>query len=235
MLNARTLAQTTSMGDTSGADAPSESLRPVEAFRTKEGVIVLSNRPAGDQPVQALDSQAPARSPVPALSPVPARGPVPVRSPAPPAAQPAAPARAPLSVQQEPARDDAAGANLWLLLAALALAVAAVALVLSRRKRRRITAHHAALLAGSEPISPVADEHVGPFARRRNAPSTLTPLPSSLGNGTSRASVVPGAADTTPLPASSARDEPSGICAPPASERQWLSQPPPRSYKQPPS
>jgi DNA polymerase III subunit gamma/tau len=239
MLNARTLAQTPTAGDTPGSDVvdspnpPNEPLRPVEAIRTKEGVIVLSNRPAGDE---AAAPAAEATSPAPASVAAP---PAPQR----PAPQSAVPARAPIAAREEPATSDASGAAIWLLLAALAIAIATLALLLVRRKRRRTTERYAALLAGSEPIAP-APEHVGPYARRRSSLSTVTPLPAAGPSSTgSPSSVRPAAANRTPLPTALAHEDrsspqsvpPSGISAPPVSERQWLSQRPPRSYKEPPS
>jgi hypothetical protein len=140
-------------------------------------------------------------------------------------------------VQPAPAAE-ASDAGLWLLLAAVATALAPVALLLVRRKRRRTTERYAALLAGSEPIAPPSDAHVGPYARRRGALATVTPLPAS-----SAASRESTGARRTPLPVASAQDDrsspssappPSGISTPPVSERQWLSQRPPRSYKEPP-
>lgn len=228
MLNARTLAQAPTAGDTSGSDvaeapgAPSEDLRPVEAFRTKEGVIVLSNRPPGDEAAAAAAPSAPPPAAATAPTQLQARP------------QPATPAIAPTPARDEPAAD--AGAGLWLLLAAVAAAIATVALLLVRRKRRRTTERYAALLAGSEPIAP-EPEHVGPYSRRGGAPVSR-PLMRSA------AVTTPSPAGRTPLPNSSLSEErsspqsappPSGISAPPVSERQWLSQRPPRSYKEPPS
>lgn len=238
MLNARTLAQAPTAGDTPGSDVtdapspqdtpspPGEPLRPVEAIRTKEGVIVLSNRPAGDEAAApAADRAAPAPA---TLAP----------PPAPDRAAPTVPARPPVSVRDDPRAADVGGAGLWLLLAAIATAIATVALLLVRRKRRRVTEHYAALLAGSEPIAR-EPEHVGPFARR----SSESVGPPSV-RSRSSAVTTPSPAGRTPLPRSSMNDEqsspqsappPSGISAPPVSERQWLSQRPPRSYKEPPS
>jgi hypothetical protein len=227
MLNARTLAQAPTAGDTPGPDvaeapsSPGEPLRPVEAIRTKGGVIVLSNRPAGDEAAPPpVDRAAPAQAP----------------SEAQPAPEPAVATRPPMPIREEPAASDAGGAGLWLLLAALTIAIATVAMLLVRRKRRRVTEHYAALLAGSEPIAP-APEHVGPFARRSGAAIARTPQPRSS------AVITPSPAGRTPLPRTSMSDDsspqsappPSGISAPPVSERQWLSQRPPRSYKEPPS
>jgi hypothetical protein len=244
MLNARTLAQAPTAGDTPGPDVvdspnpPSEPRRPVEAIRTKEGVIVLSNRPAGDE-AAAPAAEAASPAPAPVAAP-PAPQPAAPQSAAP---QSAVPARAPMAAREEPAASDASGAGLWLLLAAVAIAIATLALLLVRRKRRRTTERYAALLAGSEPIAP-APEHVGPYARRRGSLSTVTPLPAAGSSSSgSPVSVRPAAANRTPLPTALAQDDrsspqsvpPSGISAPPVSERQWLSQRPPRSYKEPPS
>lgn len=235
MLNARTLAQAPTAGDTPGPDVvdspnpPSEPLRPVEAIRTKEGVIVLSNRPAGDE-AAAPAAEAASPAPAPVAAPL---------APQPPTPQSAA--RAPMPARAEPAASDASGAGLWLLLAAVAIAIATLAVLLVRRKRRLTTERYAALLAGSEPIAP-PPEHVGPYARRRSSLSTVTPLPDADSSGVrSPASVRPAAANRTPLPTSQEDRSspqsvpPSGISAPPVSERQWLSQRPPRSYKEPPS
>src|SRR5688500_1858429 len=120
MLNARTLAQAPTAGDTPGSDVvdspnpPSEPLRPVEAIRTKEGVIVLSTRPAGDE-AAAPSAEAAAPAPAPVAAPP---------APQAPAPQSAVPARAPMAAREEAAASDTSGAAIGLLLAALAIAIA---------------------------------------------------------------------------------------------------------------
>jgi len=261
MLNARTLAQAptgeTSGPESSGAadeahEAPpaADPLRPVEAFRTKGGVIVLSNRPAGEAPpsgkqadeaaVEAAPPAREARSVVPAVGQAPAAAPAPVAAkvPAKQATSEAAETAAAV-VRAEPVGAGSFDIGPWIAIAvAIVVAIGAVAWLLARQKQRRNTERHAALLAGSEPIAP-APEHVGPFARRGSA---WTPAPGAPSSAT-RTPFPTSSPTATPYPRSSNDDRssphsappPSGISAPPASERQWLSQRPPRSYKQPPS
>ncbi|HTV25034.1 MAG TPA: hypothetical protein VMG12_40350 [Polyangiaceae bacterium] len=240
MLNARTLAQATTDEPSSDTADP---LRPVEAIQTKGGVIVLSNRPAeGEAATPAPERAAPAPAPPPAA---PAPPPPPIVS------------VAPTALPRETSALDTIGTGVWLAAAAFVIALALIAGWLMRRKRRLTTARYAALLAGSEPIAP--PEHVGPFAPKPGAPSSsavaAAVVSSPPGSG-SPATRTPSPATRTPSPASatrtpfpsssptatpfprSANDDrapPSGISAPPVSERQWLSQPPPRSYKEPPS
>jgi hypothetical protein len=155
----------------------------------------------------------------------------------------------------------------------LLLVLGAVAALVAVRRRRRATAHYAALLAGSTPIglapaggelsdastSPVASAGAsgalaadGFAGSRRSSPaaptarvgevprSTRTSLGdevprstrTALGDGGPRSS-----REGPPSERSSPRSAapPSGINVPPASERQWQSQPPPRIGKEPPS
>lgn len=97
----------------------------------------------------------------------------------------------------------------WLVLVVVAVALAVLLWV--QRRRRRTTARYAALLAGSEPIPVVPDAFplaMAPFTEHTASPLAIEREPS--------------------------RVRPSGTNTAPPSERQWLSQPPPRSAKGPP-
>jgi hypothetical protein len=133
----------------------------------------------------------------------------------------------------------------------LLLVLGALAAVVAVRRRRRATAHCAALLAGSAPIglSPASGGLAsargavdaganGAFAAEPARPSRAwvsdaAPRPSrallSDEETPSRRGVSP-AERSSPRAAAA----PSGINVPPPSERQWQSQPPPRIGKDPP-
>jgi hypothetical protein len=182
--------------------------RPVEAYQTGEGVIVLSNRPATAEP-EAIEPAADAATPQSSN----AVAPTPVTASASPSAS-GEPASEP------PASHAATALGVGLFVAILALAGAAL---LVQRRRTRSTARYAALLAGSEPVgtpseapAPVAP---GPFAP---VPVVVEPRPAAPARS----------AEERSSPRSA--PPPSGISAPPASERQWQSQPPPRNVKDPP-
>jgi uncharacterized iron-regulated membrane protein len=97
-------------------------------------------------------------------------------------------------------------AAMWGGIAMIVLIILAAVVVMWER-RRRASAHYAALLAHSQP--------------RPSAPDAPpSPLPSAPASNTAE----PRAA----VPS-------SGVNSPPMSERQWLSQPPPRSSKDPPT
>jgi hypothetical protein len=134
------------------------------------------------------------------------------------------------------------------------LVLGAIAALVAVQRRRRSTAHCAALLAGSAPVgltpagaqlanggssgaiaagassAVVADD----TARSKRAPigdeapgSTRT----SIGDSAPRSSRGVSPAERSSPRAAAA---PSGINVPPPSERQWQSQPPPRIGKEPP-
>jgi hypothetical protein len=106
----------------------------------------------------------------------------------------------PVSVPDAPGRSVGGSAALWGGLALLGLLIVAAALVAWRR-RRHAAAHYAALLAHSQP-------RPAPAA----AATTPTPTPTAP---------APGAGEPRSSPPL------SGVSAPPVSERQWQSQPPP--------
>jgi hypothetical protein len=113
---------------------------------------------------------------------------------------------------ESPHGSDARWAALWGGLAMIVLMILAAAWVAWER-RRRAAAHYAALLAPSEPRpGAVADSAIAP--------------PSAVAPAVSEGRFEPAA--TVNAPPS------SRLNTPPASERQWLSQPPPRSSKDPP-
>jgi hypothetical protein len=98
--------------------------------------------------------------------------------------------------------------GLWGGLALVVLIIVAAALVAWER-RRRAAAHYAALLAHSEPRPPTSTD-------------------SAMPTGSPPARAAEASAPRSVRPPS------SGVNTPPASERQWLSQPPPRGSKDPP-
>ena len=110
---------------------------------------------------------------------------------------------------------------LWLALAVAFVSIAGAALLVLRRRRRRSTAQYAALLAGSEPLAAPADAALQATAPFAPVPVAVDPRPSAPVRS----------AEERSSPRSA--PPPSGISPPPASERQWLSQPPPR-MKDPP-
>lgn len=177
----------------SGPTTSAEALRPMEVYRTGEGVIVLSNRAAG--PDVGTDRTAPITPPTRAE---------PVAGTPPPVDSTATASRSRASEES-----DARIAGLWGGLVMIVLILVAAALVAWER-RRRAAAHYAALLADSEP---------------RPSVRSGSPLPAGMRTPPAPA---PGIGEPRSAPSS------SGVNTPPASERQWLSQPPPRSSKDPP-
>lgn len=181
--------------------------RPVEAYQTGEGVTVLSNRPATPEAeaVERSDAATPLASNAVAPAPVTAStSPVAAGEPA-----------------SEPLASPAATAA-WVGLFVAILALAGAALLV-RRRRTRSTARYAALLAGSAPVGTPRD--TAPPA----APAPFAPVPVVV---EPRPAVPARSAEERSSPRSA--PPPSGISAPPASERQWQSQPPPRNVKDPP-
>jgi hypothetical protein len=183
-----------------GADAAPQ--RPVEAYQTGEGVIVLSNRPATPE-AEAADS-ADAATPMASNAVAPA---------------PVSASTSPVAAGEPQAGHAATAAWVGLFVAILALAGAAM---LVRRRRTRSTARYAALLAGSEPVGM-------PDAAPPTAPGPFAPVPVVVEQ---RPAMPAKSAEERSSPRSA--PPPSGISAPPASERQWQSQPPPRNVKDPP-
>lgn len=122
----------------------------------------------------------------------------------------------------------------WLALGLLAIVlIGTVARLFMRKRRRQATALCAEWLEPSAPRSAAAEEAMPRWG-------VVTPAPST-GRDLISGNVISGAASSrsTPRPSDRAMDSapasrPSRM-GPPASERQWLSQRPPRSSREPPT